>query len=190
MGFVWAVSDPEGENAVLKQISRRSVKAIQRMIHDAVRNPDILAVVEQQRREDEARERPWRDPYKEADVRYGHKLFLTVAKRIGLIVPKRGAWARFVLNDRLLRCIVLSLIPPGGRVTYEVFKRLMFSHFGMAVDDDKIGSACEWCGTGRLSTLGGDTDVWLSTMLDAAGMLIRLSDSCSLVTNPFDGGEQ
>jgi hypothetical protein len=188
VGFVWAVSDPDGDNEVLKQISRRSVIAIQRMIYDAIRYPDISAVVDQQRRKEEEFGRKWQDPYREADSRYGYKLFLVVAKRIGLVVPKRGAGARFVLNNRLLRCIVLSLIPPGGRVRYETFKSLMYSHFGMAVDDDKLGSACEWGGTGRLSTLGGCTDAWLSRMLDAAGMLIRLADAYSLVTNPFDDG--
>lgn len=188
VGFVLAVSDPDGDNEVVKQISRRSVIAVQRMIYDAIRYPDILAVVDQQKQEEEEAGRKWKDPYPEADSRYGYKLFLLVAKRIGLVVPKRGTGARFVLNNRLLRCIVLSLIPPGGRVTYETFKSLMYSHFGMAVDDEKLGSACEWGGTGRLSTLGGCADAWLTRMLDAAGMLIRLSDAHSLVTNPFDDG--
>lgn len=190
LGFAWVLSDPEGRNTVLKQISRRSVNAVQRMIHDALRHPDILDVLAEQKRQDEANGRAWDEGrvYREADGRYGHKLFLTVAKRIGLIVPKRGAGARFVLNDRILRCAVLSLVPPGRRLTYDTFKRLLFLHFGIAVDDDRIGGACEWAGTRRLSTLGGNTDEWLVSMLDAAGMLIRLSDSCSLVTNPFDGG--
>ena len=193
LGFVWTVSDPEGQHPVVKQLSRRCVNAIQRLIYDAVRHPDIIAVVEEQRKRDEAEGRPWRDPYQGAngaDSRYGHKLFLTLAKRIGLVVPKRGAGARFVLNDRLLRFLVMSVIRPGERVTYETFKRLAFAHYGIAVDDEKIGQACEWCGTGRLTTLGGNSDEWLVGMLDAAGVLVRLSDSCSLVRNPFGDGEK
>jgi hypothetical protein len=117
-------------------------------------------------------------------------LFLTLAKRIGLIVPKRGAGARFVLNDRLLRFLVLATIRPGERVTYDSFKKLIFAHYGLAVDDNQIGFSCEWSGTARLTTLGGSADALLIEMLDASGVLIRLSDSCSLVTNPFDGGEE
>ena len=128
--------------------------------------------------------------YKEADGRYGHKLFLTVAKRLGLVVPKRGAGARLVLNDKLLRCMVLATIRPGERVTYESFKKLLFAHYGLALDDATVGRSCAWSGTARLSTLGGDADAWLAEMLDASGMLIRLSDSFSLVTNPFDAGER
>ena len=37
--------------------------------------------------------------------------------------------------------------------------------------------------------LGGNSDEWLIEMLNRAGVLIRLSDSCSLVQNPFDGEE-
>ena len=163
------------------------------MIHDAIRHPEILAVVDEQKRSDaiNPKAKKWTDPYagsNGADNRYGHKLFLAVAKRIGLIVPKRGAGARFVLNDRILRCIVLSLIPPGRRVTYDTFKQLLFLHYGMAVDDMKIGNTCQWTGTGRLSTLGGNSEAWLMSMLNAAGMLIQLSDACSLVSNPFDAG--
>ena len=169
---------------MVKQVSRRNVNAVQRLIHDAVRHPDILAGLEGLSEAELTR------VYKEADGRYGHKLFLTVAKRIGLVVPKRGAGARFVLNDKLLRFLVLVTIRPGERVTYESFKKLLFAHYGLAVDDKRIALSCEWAGTSRLTTLGGSADAWLVEMLDASGVLIRLSDSCSLVMNPFDGGNE
>lgn len=175
--YVWVISDPDGRHSAIKQISRRNINALQRMIYDALRHSSISA--DQSGRE-----------YKEADSRYGHKLFLTVAKRIGLVVPKRGSGARFVLNDRVLRYIVLATIRPGERVTFESFKKLAFAHYGLALDDETIGRACAWSGTARLTTLGGSADDWLMEMLDAAGMLIRLSDSFSLVTNPFDAGEK
>jgi hypothetical protein len=189
-GFMWALSDPEGEHTVVKQISRRCVNAVQRLIYDAIRIAKIRSVVSAQEAEDVRRGGKWKDPYGEADSRYGHKLFVTVAKRIGLIVPKRGAGARFVLTDKLLRFLVIALVRPGERISYETFKNLLFAHYGIAVDDIMLGKACEWCGTKRLSMIGGATDSWMIGMLDAAGMLLRLSDSCSLVYNPFgDGGK-
>ena len=183
--YSWAISDPAGSHTAVKQISRRNVNAVQRMIYDALRHPSIresgsFASMD---------EAGVAAAYKEADSRYGHKLFLAVAKRIGLIVPKRGAGARFVLNEKLLRCLVLATVRPGNRVTYDSFKKLIFAHYGIAVDDEAIGRSCLWSGTSR-TTLGGNADGWLTEMLDASGMLIRLSDSCSLVRNPFDGGER
>jgi hypothetical protein len=177
LAYVWVVSDPEGRHAAIKQISRRNVNAVQRLIYNALRHPSI-------------RENYHEADYKEADNRYGHKLFLTFAKRIGLVVPRRGAGARFVLNDKLLRCLVLTTIRPGKRVSYDSFKRFLFAHHGIAVDDETIGRSCQWSGTARLTTLGGNADAWLTAMLDASGMLIRLSDSCSLVRNPFGSGEE
>ena len=81
------------------------------------------------------------------------------------------------------------MLRPGERVTYESFKTLLLAHFGITVDDEGLAASCEWSGTSRLTTLGGKTDEWLTEMLEAAGVLIRLSDSCSLVLNPYDGGE-
>ena len=188
-GFFWVLSDPDGQNDVLKRISRRSLNAVQRMVYNAIRHPAIRQILKQQEQNDVTSGRKWADPYPRSDRQYGYKLFLTMAKRIGFIVPKRGVGARFVLNDRILRFLVMSLIPPGERLTYEKFKRIIFSHYGIATDDETIGQACEWCGTAKLATLGGTSDMWLVEMLKASGVLVQLSDSSSLVLNPFDGGE-
>jgi hypothetical protein len=183
LGYVWALSDPAGDQAVIKQISRRNVNAVQRLIFDAVRHPDLHKGLNTLSPKD------LKNVINDMDKRYGHKLFLTVAKRIGLIVPKRGSGARFVFNDRLLRFLVLSVLRPGERVTYESFKKLLLVHYGITVDDEGLAASCEWSGTSRLTTLGGKADEWLTEMLEAAGVMIRLSDSCSLVLNPYDGGE-
>jgi len=187
LNYVWAFSDPEGHSDAIKRISRRSVSAIQRLIQKAIRHPDILKNIEEQKQNEGIR---WKDPYKEADRRYGHKLFLTLAKRLGMIVPRRGAGARFVLTDHLLRYLVLTTIRPGERMTYDTFKKQVFKRFGMAFDDEYLRVACRWYGTRPFTTLGDNIDKWLTDMLSAAGMLIRLSDSCSMVENPFNAGRE
>ncbi len=83
----------------------------------------------------------------------------------------------------------MATIRPGQRITYDSFKKLMFAHYGIVVDEEMVGRSCLWSGTSRLTTLGGSSDGWLIEMLEAAGMLIRLSDSCSLVLNPFGSVE-
>jgi hypothetical protein len=183
LGYVWVISEPAGRHPAIKQISRRNVDAVQRMIYDAVRHPDIRNSPNLAGKDDASISKI----YASADSGYGYKLFLSLGKRLGLIVPKRGAGARFVLNEKLLRCLVMSTVRPGQRITYDSFKKLIFAHYGLAVDDASIVRSCLWSGTSRLSTVGGQSDGWLIEMLNASGMLIRLSDSCSLVTNPFGG---
>ena len=187
LNYVWAFSDPEGRSDTNKRISRRSVSAIQRLIQKAIRHPDILKNIKEQKQHEGIR---WKDPYKEADRRYGHKLFLTLAKRLGMIVPRRGTGARFVLTDHLLRYLVLTTIRPGERMTYDTFKKQVFQRHGMAFDDEHLRGACRWCGTRPLTTLGDNIDKWLTDMLSSAGMLVQLSDSCSMVENPFAAGRE
>lgn len=185
LNYVWAISDPTGHNNALKQISKRCVNNIQKMIYDAVRNSNIKSVLKEQKADDDEHGIIWKDPYREVDTRYGYKLFLTLSKRIGLIVPKRGAGARFILNDKLIRFLVMSVIRPGERMRYNTFKNLIFAHYGIALDKEKIGQACEWCGSRKLSTLGEESDAWFIHMLEASGVLLHLSDAHSLVVNPF-----
>ena len=74
-------------------------------------------------------------------------------------------------------------------MTYETCKSLLLAHYGIVVEDEGLATAGEWSGTARLTTLGGKADDWLVDMLNASGVLISLSDSCSLVLNPFNGEE-
>ena len=114
LGYLFAISDPDGNHKALKQISRRSVSSCERMIYQAIRHPQIKANVDEQQRLDAAAARPRRrDIYTEADSRYGYKYFLSLCKRIGMIIPRRGKGARFVINEKILRILILTVMRPG-----------------------------------------------------------------------------
>lgn len=168
-----AVSDPDGNNRTVKQVSRVTVQAVSKTIYDGLRHPDIYRQTQPNLRE---------KLYKEADRRYGHKLFITLGKRIGLIVPRRGGGMRFVLNPRLLRLLIVILLP-GRRMTYDAFKLAAESHFGLAFDEAAIGRANAWATKVEITSFGGATDEWLIKMLQESGALRKLSDSCALVEN-------
>jgi hypothetical protein len=107
-----------------------------------------------------------------------------MAKRIGFLIPRRGAGARFTLNERLLRLLVVTVVPVGGRLTYERFKALVEARHGLVFDADGLARANSWADDVAHVSLGDNVDAWFQEMLAAAGMLITLSDSCSLVENP------
>jgi hypothetical protein len=168
-----AVSDPDGNNRTVKQVSRVTVQAVSKTIYDGLRHPDILNQTPKNLRN---------KLYNEADRRYGHKLFITLGKRIGLIVPRRGGGMRFVLNPRLLRLLIVILLP-GRRMTYDAFKLAAESHFGLAFDETAMGRANAWATGVDITSFGGATDEWLIKMLQESGALRKLSDSCALVEN-------
>jgi len=166
-GYRLAVSDPEGSQEILKRISQSTAKHVEKTIFQAIRS-DAVRV---------------RDPkdLSQADRKYAGKLYLSVAKRIGFMVPRRGRGARFVLNERILRYLVLTVVPAGGRLRYDTFKELVEARHGLVFDGDALGRAGSWTGGTPWGFYGSSMDQWLLEMLEAAGMLRRLSDSCALV---------
>ena len=174
-GYRLAVSAPDGGGSAAKRISRHTAKMVEKLIYRAIRCEDVELP-------DDETERDKR--LKEADKSYGGKLFVGLAKRIGLLVPRRGAGVRFTLNELLLRMLVMTTVPVGGRSTYDQFKELVEARHGLVFDADGFARARDWAdGSGRVF-VGNDIDSWLQEMLDAAGLLIHLSDSCALVENP------
>jgi hypothetical protein len=185
LGFIWAISSPSGEDSIIKQVSQRNLKAVQQLIYNAIRIPEIKGNVEKYYRKTSIQ-----SLYKEADTRYGDRFFLSLSKKIGFVVPKKGPGARFVLSDQIIRYFVLSLIRPGERCTLDTFKHLMFAHYGLAIDGKYIQKACIWSDYPQLSEPAAGNDDWLVQKLRASGFLIHLSDACSLVQNPFGEGSK
>jgi len=174
-GYRLAVSAPDEHNPAVKRQSRHTAKMAEKLIYSAIRCDDVTLPEDETEREKILRE---------ADRRYGGKLFVGMAKRIGLLVPRRGAGVRFTLNEQLLRLLVVTTVPIDGRLTYERFKILVEARHGLVFDADGFTRASVWVdGTGQ-TIVGTSIDSWLQEMLDAAGLLIHLSDSCALVVNP------
>ena len=70
-------------------------------------------------------------------------------------------------------------------MTLDTFKAQLKAHHGFVFDLKGLSDSRNWT-TRSDDLLGGDSgDAWLERMLDASGMLVRLSDACSLVHNPF-----
>ncbi|MEI7901026.1 MAG: hypothetical protein WCK89_12305 [bacterium] len=174
-GYRLAVSAPDERNSAVKRLSRHTAKMVEKLIYRAVRCVDVELPADQTERE---------KILKEADKRYGGKLFVGLAKRIGLLVPRRGAGVRFTLNEQLLRLLVVTTVPIGGRLTYDRFKELVEARHGLVFDGDGFTRASAWVDGADQPVVGSGIDVWLQDMLDAAGLLIHLSDSCALVVNP------
>jgi hypothetical protein len=169
------VSDEEGNNRRIKELSRLSLNQVSRQIYTAIRIPEIKNTLDQNNLD---------KIYKDSDDRYGRKLYLHLGKSLGLIVPRRGAGVRVVLTDRLLRYLLLSLVPVQ-RMTLDTFKRQIELHHGLVFEESALRADRNLGAHKELLDSSEHADSHLEQMLDAAGVLVRLSDSCSLVRNPF-----
>jgi len=175
-GYRLAVSSPVDDRPAIRRLSQLSVKKVEKLIYQALRSEHVDLPDE-----DEEKTKL----LNQADKSYGGKLFISLSKRIGFMIPRLGVGARFVLNEQVLRFLVITTIPLGGRLTFDTFKQILENRHGLVFDADGMDRASEWL-TGTGLYLPADTDNWLQDMLEAAGFLIQLSDSCALVSNPTD----
>lgn len=174
-GYRLAVSAPEEKRLAIKRISQHTVRAMEKLVYRAIRC-DAVEPPDSENQRDRI--------LREADTRYAGKLVIGTAKRIGLLVPRRGAGARFTLNEQLLRFLAVTTVPVGGRLTYDSFKELVEARHGLVFDGPGFARASAWADGVEDVHLGDHCDAWLQQMLEAAGLLVHLSDSCALVVNP------
>lgn len=180
LGFSGIFSSPDSSTQQ-RRVSSRNLQVVQGMIHQSLRDPDLIANAERAPNPDHTVNKL----YKEADTRYGHKLFLSLGKKLGIIIPYTGPGARFVMTDNLLRYLVVALLKPGERVTYQTFVNRMYLHYGIAVEGEQLNDALIWSDMPENHAIQPVKGSWLQAMLRASGFLTDLSDAWSIVKNPF-----
>ncbi len=173
LGYAWILTPLEGGPRPLRLASQSSLRVVERLIHHALRAEPLAKHASSASK----------DLYPEADSKYGHKLFRSLGKRLGLIVPRRGPGARFTLTDRLLRYLVLALLRPGERCTYTAFIERLYLHYGIAIEGDRLNQAARWSGWTPNRSIQPGEPSWLHVALRAGGFLTELSDACSVVRN-------
>ena len=179
-GYAWIFTPLDGCTRQQRLASCQNVQIIFRLIQRALNNKNILSIVNENREN-----RTMAAVLREAETRYGHKYFNLLGKRLGIIYPWKGAEPRFILTDKLLRYLVLSVIPPGESCEYQDFKRKIYMHYGIAVEGEELLDAVSWSGLPVNSSVQPDNGSWFTQMLRAGGFLVELSDGCSIVQNPF-----
>jgi hypothetical protein len=170
LGYAWIFSHTDRKQ---KLISRRNLQFNLRLIQRAIHNEDLI--------NDTVTERD----IGRAENKHGHKFFRTIGKRQGIIGPWRGAEPRFSMTDRLIRYLILALLPPEESCQYKDFLKRLYRHFGIAIEGEELADAVLWSGLPNNCSLNEDRRNWFTEMLRAGGFLTELSDNCSIVRNPF-----
>lgn len=120
-----------------------------------------------------------------------YKLYRKLGKEIGIIIPIKGPGMRFTLSETMVKFLVLSIIKPKGKLTLDTFLDKLYEHYGIVIDSvhyEKEISKNENVYIDDLSMLYKNKMAF-QQMLKDCGFLRDLSDSTSIVENPYDGGD-
>lgn len=183
-GYSWIYTPAFNPSRSLMLTSQRNLQVILGLLQKAIRSDALLRNAKEI--EEPSGRRTIDQILKEADDKYGYKLFRLLGKRLGMIVPYKGPGARFVMTDSLLRYFVLTLLEPRESCSYDDFLDRLYRNHGIAVEGENLRDSILWSNLPpNLSTQYEDSS-WLREMLRAGGFLTELSDGYSVVTNTFD----
>ena len=117
------------------------------------------------------------------NVRNSSMLFRKLGKSIGLIVPPKGANARFTVNEKILSFLVLATVRPGQKVLLDDFLGKIFNRYGLVIGPEQSDRGQH----GRRSDVFDANLAAFQKMLKQSGFLRDLSDATAIVENPFGG---
>lgn len=188
-GYLLPITAPEEKNITLRAVSQHACKRLRTMQERLILDQLPYCTFEPKNKGDgsPAALEAAKKKYLGNDVcqKYVSGLFSSLAKNyLGLIVPRTGSGERFVLSERILRLLVLTLVPAQGHLSLDRFKARARAWHGFVFDAEGFEDTQRWL-TGRTAIFPTRCDAWLRDVLEDGNFLIHLSDACSLVHNPI-----
>lgn len=185
-GYLLPITAPEEKNATLRAASHNAYKRLQLMQQRLILDELPTCTYKPKNSDTPEAILEGKKKYLEKVSRdHNAGLFASLAKnQLGLVVPRTGHGERFVLPERVLRLLVLTLVPAQKHLSLDTFKRRMRAWHGFVFDAAGFEDTQRWL-SGQGTLFSTRCDVWLRDMLEDGNFLIHLSDACSLVHNPI-----
>lgn len=176
-GYAWVACPPsEMKDDNTKKLAINAYDAVESLLYKSLRSCDLQPPKSKEKEQ-------WLDDGDDNVLR----LFRKIGKQIGIIVPRKGTGMRITLPSHIVRLLVAALIPPGKRMRLDLFYERIFSHFGIAINQDFVGVALAAYEMQHGATGFGIGSSWFEEELRRGGYLIPLSDAVALVINPYKG---
>lgn len=112
------------------------------------------------------------------------KVYKKLGKRIGIIRPINDKSIRFTLNEEILKYLVVSLVKPNTKITFDRFLDKLYLDYGIIIGNEQLSKIDKKYSNIDLSFLEINKSD-LQVMLKDSGFLRELSDSTSIVENPY-----
>lgn len=169
------LNDPGNQ---IRKLAVSSYDRLEENIFRAVHFADIKTYMDNlsKKREEEA---IYEDASKDTN-----RLIRKLGKQIGFIVPPKGGNMRFGINEEIIKVLVLSIVPPGERMLYTTFLKKCYEHFKIIIGPNE--AQIHWAENKGLDlTMFNANSEKFQMLLKDSGFLRSLSDSTSIVENPF-----
>lgn len=117
-----------------------------------------------------------------AELKNTSEVFKKIGKEIQLVIPPKGNYERFSLSEDLVKYLVLSLVKPQTKVTFDTFLDLLYEHYGMVIGPAQYAKV-----TGKTGMSGyfEDNKECFQLFLKNCGLLRDLSDATSIIENQY-----
>lgn len=172
--YSWVPSPGKEKNAEVNKLACKSYEALENMIRTVMLSPQHFCQTDVSTPKEI-----------ESSLEDTQGILRKIGKQLGLVVPPTGQNMRMTLNSDLMRTLVLALVPPGKRVSLDVFECRLFHHFGIAVSNEWLTESARWIFPELpAKTNWGDLS-WFPESLRSGGYLFPLSDAVSIVHNPY-----
>lgn len=116
------------------------------------------------------------------------KVYKKIGKKIGIIRPVNEKSTRFTINEKTLKFLVASVVRPNTKMTLDRFLDRLYKHFNIVIAKEQyylLNTDTNKVDVSFLDKNKNDIQV----MLKDSGFLRELSDSTSIVENPYGNGE-
>ena len=113
------------------------------------------------------------------------KVYKKIGKRVGILKPDNEKYLRFTINEKMLKYLVLSLIKPGTKMTLDRFIEKIYEQYRLVIGPDEYIASINTRKFKVDETYLEKNKKDFQTMLKESGFLRELSDSTSIVTNPY-----
>lgn len=115
-------------------------------------------------------------------------VFKDLGKEIKLVTPPRGGHERFSLSEQLVRYLVLALVKPSTKITFDSFLQKLYNNFRMVIAPAQYRLAVA---DGVLISDESMIDYFetnakaFQEFMKQCGFLRDLSDATAIVENPY-----
>lgn len=127
---------------------------------------------------------------KDAD-KDSNKIIRKLGKNMGMIIPITGTGMRFTLSEEIIKFLVMALVPPSSKVTYDHFLDMLYDHFEIVISPEHYAKAAEEGKVGPQTnvTFLQENKNDFAQKLKNCGFLRDLSDATAIVENPYEKEE-